>query len=128
MGIHTQSPDDCSRAPVFLTRRIRRPVRAAFKVSLLWLLLGPVSALTISLGSWFVFEYFSPGRLSSIPDMLAAFPFGLLLSLLTPWGWLMYGGFLLMTAGNSRAGTRCTGGGAFLLGCFWPVWATFLNQ
>lgn len=103
-------------------------MKLSIKVSLYWLVLGPVAALLISLISWSVFEYFTPGKLSTIQDMLAAYPLGLLMSLLTPWGWLMYGGFLLMSAGKSKIGIWCSIGGAFLLGGFWPVWATFLNQ
>ena len=103
-------------------------MKLSLKVSLSWLLLGPVTALLISLVSWYLYEYLTPGKLSRIPEMIAAYPFGLLMSLLTPWGWLMYGGLLLLSAGRSRMGFWCTSGGALLLGGFWPVWATFLNQ
>ncbi len=103
-------------------------MKRSMKVSLSWLLLGPIAALLISLVSWFVFDYFSPGKLSPISDMISAYPFGLLMSLLTPWGWLMYGGFLLMNADKLKAGIWCSVGGAVLLGGFWPVWATFLNR
>ena len=103
-------------------------MKLSMKVSFYWLLLGPLTALLISFVSWYVFEQVSPGKLSPIPEMLSVYPLGLLLSLLTPWGWLMYGGFLLMSAGNSKAGVWCTFAGAALLGGFWPVWASFLNQ
>ncbi len=103
-------------------------MKLSIKISLYWLLLGPVLALLISYASWFGFEHFSPGKLSRIPEMLAAYPLGLVISLLTPWGWLMYGGFLLMSAGRHKAGVWCSVGGAMILGVFWPVWATFLNQ
>ena len=75
-------------------------------------------ALALSFVSWFGFEHFSPGKLSRIPEMLATYPLGLLLSLMTPWGWLMYGGFLLMNAGKHKAGTWCSLGGAVILGAF----------
>ena len=103
-------------------------MKISMRVSLYWLLLGPVTALLISLVSWSVFEYFTPGKLSAVPDMLATYPLGLLMSLLTPWGWLMYGGLLMMRAEKNRIGIWCSVGGAVLLGGFWPVWATFLNQ
>lgn len=98
------------------------------KTGLVWLLLGPVLALLISLLCWPLYDYLSPGKLSRIAEMLAAYPMGLLMSLLTPWGWLMYGGLLLSLTGRNKAGLWCTLGGAVLLGGFWPVWATFLNQ
>ena len=91
-----------------------------------WLFLGPALALLISTGSWFVFEYFSPGKLAGIGDMIRAYPRGLLMSLLTPWGWLMYGGALLLFSGRSRRGMVCTVVGAVILGAFWPVWSTFI--
>jgi len=103
-------------------------MKFSIKISLYWLLLGPVPALLISFVSWYGFEYFSPGKLSGIPEMLAIYPLGLLLSLLTPWGWLMYGGFLLMNTGKHKAGSWCSVSGAVILGVFWPVWATFLNR
>jgi len=103
-------------------------MKLPMKIIIHWLLMGPVAALLISLLSWSVFEYFTPGKLSPIPEMLAAYPLGLLLSLLTPWGWLMYGGFLLMNADKLKAGIWCSVSGAILLGGFWPVWATFLNK
>ena len=103
-------------------------MKLSMKTDLFWLLLGPVAALLISFVSWFVFEHFTPGKLSRIPEMLAAYPLGLLMSLLTPWGWLMYGGLLLMRADKRRAGIWCSTGGAVLFGGFWPIWATFLNQ
>ena len=83
------------------------------KVSLSWLL-RPIAALLISLVSWFVFDYF-PRKLSPISDMISAYPLGCFMSLLTPWGWLMYGGFLLMNADKLKAGIWCSVGGAVLL-------------
>jgi len=103
-------------------------MKHSLKASLVWLLLGPVSALLISLLCWPFYDYLSPGKLSPIPDMLMAYPMGLLMSLLTPWGWLMYGGLLLSISGRNKAGLWCTIGGALLLGGFWPVWATFLSS
>jgi len=91
-----------------------------------WLLLGPVLALVISCGSWFVFEFFSPGKLVDIGRMFYAFPQGLLMSLLTPWGWLMYGGVIMMHSGKARWGLICTIIGSVILGLFWPVWSTFM--
>ena len=85
-------------------------------------------ALLISLLSWFLYDYLSPGKLSPLSEVIAVYPLGLLMSLLTPWGWLMYGGGLLMGSGKLRSGLWCTIGGAILLGGFWPVWATFLNR
>jgi len=137
MGIYTESINgDSAKSSLTANsgqsinsnRRHLNLMKISKKVSFYWLLLGPVAALLVSFVSWFVFEYFTPGKLSRIPEMVKAYPFGLLMSLLTPWGWLMYGGFLLMNSGKNRAGIWCSVGGAVLLGCFWPVWATFLNQ
>ncbi len=114
--------------PLFIHDSFGGFMKFSIKISLYWVLLGPVLALLISVASWFGFDHFSPGKLSGIQKMLAAYPLGLLISLLTPWGWLMYGGFLLMNAGSLKAGVWCSVGGAVLLGVFWPVWATFLNQ
>ena len=94
--------------------------------SFYWLLLGPVAALPLSLLSRAVLEAVSPGKVAGIPDMLAAYPLGLLISLLTPWGWLMYGGLFLMHSERPGRGAWCTVGGGLLLGLFWPIWATFL--
>ena len=91
-----------------------------------WLLLGPVSGLLISFGSWFVLDYISPDKLSSINEITYTYPKGLLMSLLTPWGWLMYGGAILMHSEKPRRGVICTSTGAVILGLFWPVWATFM--
>lgn len=91
-----------------------------------WLLLGPVLALLISFGSRFALEYASPDKLSGINEMVFAYPQGLLMSLLTPWGWLMYGGVILMHTGKYKAGIICTVTGAAIFGIFWPIWATFM--
>ena len=97
-------------------------------ISLQWLLLAPAAALAISFASHFSLEYLSPGKLSGYRELLTTYPFGLLLSLLTPWGWLMYGGLIMMLTGRRRPGLWCSIGGGVILGLFWPVWATFLNQ
>ena len=91
-----------------------------------WLLLGPLLALVLSCGSWFVFEYITPGKLVDIERMVYSYPKGLFMSLLTPWGWLMYGGALMMRSGNLRGGLICTVLGSVILGLFWPVWSTFM--
>ena len=88
--------------------------------------LGPVFALVLSIASWFVIDNFSPGRLYGIDVMISMYPLGLLMSLLTPWGWLMYGGLLLMYSEKLKLGIWCTVIGAILLGGFWPIWATDL--
>ncbi len=103
-------------------------MKISVKICLYWLLLGPATALLISCASWFGFEHFSPGKLSGFQTLFALYPLGLLVSLLTPWGWLMYGGLLLMNTGRYRVGMWCSFGGAVILGIFWPVWATSLNQ
>jgi len=94
------------------------------KTTLLWLILGPVLALIFSTASWHVIEQLSPGKLYSIEVIVRMFPQGLLMSLMTPWGWLMYGGFLLMNSQKLKLGISCTVTGALLLGGFWPIWAT----
>ena len=91
-----------------------------------WLVLGPVFALIISVASWYVFDQVSPGKLHGIDVMITMYPLGLLMSLLTPWGWLMYGGFFLMNAEKLKWGIGCTVIGAMLLGGFWPLWSTDL--
>ncbi|MCB1850545.1 MAG: hypothetical protein KDI83_07135 [Gammaproteobacteria bacterium] len=103
-------------------------MKLPLKIGIQWLLLGPLSALLISQVSWFVYDHLSPGKLSSLAEMISVYPLGLLLSLLTPWGWLMYGGLLLLSSGKRLSGFWCTVAGALLLGGFWPVWATFLNR
>ena len=92
----------------------------------LWLLLGPCLALLITIPSWYVFNSLSPDKLTGIQDMIGVYPKGLLMSLLTPWGWLMYGGFLLMSGERRQLGVVCTVTGALVLGLFMPVWSTFL--
>jgi hypothetical protein len=88
-----------------------------------WLILGPVLALLLSTVSWSIFDHLSPGKLSDMSTLFTLYHKGLLLSLLTPWGWLMYGGFLLMNSNKLKAGISCTLGGAALFGIFWPIWA-----
>jgi len=94
------------------------------KIVALWLILGPILALTLSIASWYIIEQLSPGKLYSLEIMVRMFPKGLLLSLMTPWGWLMYGGFLLMYSQKLKIGILCTVTGALLLGGFWPILAT----
>ena len=92
----------------------------------LWLLLGPVLAFLVALPSWHVLHYFSLDKLTGLTEMIDAYPMGLLMSVLTPWGWLMYGGLFMMISKRQRLGLICTAIGATLLGVFWPVWSTFL--
>ena len=96
------------------------------KISTFWLILGPVTALVFSIASWYVINQMSPGKLHGIDKMISMYPLGLLMSLLTPWGWLMYGGFLLMNSQKLKWGIVCTVIGALLLGGFWPIWSTDL--
>ena len=91
-----------------------------------WLLLGPALALLVALPSWYVFTYFSPDKLTGFAEMIDAYPTGLMMSLLAPWGWLMYGGLFMMVTQRTRLGVICTVAGAIMLGVFWPVWSTFL--
>lgn len=95
-------------------------------ISLYWLALGPLLGLAISFPSRLILERLAPGKLAGAADMIAAYPLGLLLSLLTPWGWLIYGGLILMHGDKHKAGVLCTLGGSIFLGLFWPIWATFL--
>ena len=74
--------------------------------------------------SWFVIDHLSPDKLQSISGLVTIYPLGLILSLLTPWGWLMYGGLLLMMGNSAKAGLYCTLCGAVVLGGFWPIWST----
>lgn len=101
-------------------------MRIPVKALSLWLLLGPVFALLLSIASWYVFSQFSPGKLDGIDVLISMYPLGLLMSLLTPWGWLMYGGFFLMNSPKLKWGIWSTLIGALLLGGFWPIWATDL--
>ncbi len=103
-------------------------VNTRIKISLQWFLLAPIAALIISFGSHYCLEYFSPGKLTGYRELLASYPLGLVLSVMTPWGWLMYGGLILMLSGRRRPGFWCSAGGGVLLGLFWPIWASFLNQ
>ena len=96
------------------------------KTSGLWLILGPVFALIFSMASWSVINQVSPGKLHGIDVMIYMYPLGVLMSLLTPWGWLMYGGLLLMNSQKLKWGIGCTVIGALLLGGFWPIWSTDL--
>ena len=97
------------------------------KFTLQWVLMAPVAARVISFGSRYCLEFFSAGKLTGYRELLTTFPLGLLLSLLTPWGWLMYGGLIMMINGRRRPGVWCSVGGGAILGLFWPVWATYLN-
>ena len=104
----------------------RRFMSISIKTLIYWLFLGPFLALSLSIPSWHVIEYIAPGKLSSTDVLFTMYPIGLLMSLLTPWGWLMYGGLLLMNSHRRKIGIICTLIGALLLGGFWPIWATFL--
>jgi len=101
-------------------------MKISIKTLTSWLILGPVSALFFSMASWYVFDRISPGKLHGIDVMISMYPLGLLMSLLTPWGWLMYGGLLLMNSQKLKLGIWCTVIGALLLGGFWPLWSTDL--
>lgn len=101
-------------------------MKISMKTIITWLILGPVFALVLSMASWYVIEQISPGKLYGIEVMISMYPLGLLMSLLTPWGWLMYGGLLLMNSQKLKLGIWCTVIGALLLGGFWPLWATDL--
>jgi len=101
-------------------------MKISMKTLTAWLFLGPVFALTFSMASWYVIDQISPGKLHGIDVMISMYPLGLLMSLMTPWGWLMYGGFLLMNSEKLKLGIWCTVIGALLLGGFWPVWSTDL--
>ncbi len=103
-------------------------MKAQVKISLQWMLLAPVAALIISFASHFCFEYFSPGKLASPRELITNYPLGLFMSLLTPWGWLMYGGLILMLTDRRRPGFWCSLGGGVILGLFWPIWASSFNQ
>lgn len=98
----------------------------SIKTLIYWLFLGPIFALLLSIPSWLVMEQITPGKLNSIDVLFTMYPTGLLMSLLTPWGWLMYGGLILMSSQKLKIGIVCTLIGALLLGGFWPIWATYL--
>lgn len=89
-----------------------------------WLILGPLLALILSIPSWYIIEWFEPTKLIGLDAMIYSYPMGLLMSLLTPWGWLMGGGLLLMNSQKFKAGIACAIAGAVVLGGFWPIWAT----
>lgn len=91
-------------------------------------MLGPVLALPVSIASWYVIYQFTPDRLTTIEVLLAQYPQGLLLSLMTPWGWLMYGGLIFMYSKITQLNISCTIAGAFLFGGFWPIWSAFLTS
>ena len=84
-------------------------------------------ALVFSMASWYVIDQMSPGKLHGIGNMISMYPLGMLMSLLTPWGWLMYGRFLLMNSQKLKWGISHTVIGALLLGGFWSIWATDLS-
>ncbi|MCP4289797.1 MAG: hypothetical protein GY792_36150 [Gammaproteobacteria bacterium] len=92
------------------------------KITAFWLLLGPAMALAISFVSWSILKPISPDKLSDATGLVTTYPLGLLMSLLTPWGWLMYGGFMAMLSERRKLGIFCTAAGAVMLGAFWPIW------
>jgi hypothetical protein len=95
------------------------------KITTAWLFLGPVLAFLFSLASWYGFKQLLPSdKILDMETMIITYPLGLLMSLLTPWGWLMYGGLLLIYSQKLRMGISCTVAGALLLGGFWPIWST----
>jgi len=102
-------------------------LNSRIKISLQWLLLAPAMALILSFASRYSLEYFSPGKLTGYRELITYYPLGLFLSLLSPWGWLMYGGLILMLNDRRRPGFWCSIGGAVILGLFWPIWAAFLS-
>jgi hypothetical protein len=102
-------------------------VNSRIKISLQWLLLAPAAALIISFASRYVLEYFSPGKLTGYRELITYYPLGLFLSLLSPWGFLMYGGLILMLNGKRRSGFWCSVVGGVILGLFWPIWVAFLK-
>ncbi|MCW8924395.1 MAG: hypothetical protein OQK69_12340 [Gammaproteobacteria bacterium] len=99
---------------------------STIKIIALWLIIGPALALIFSTLSWYIIEYLTPGKLAGIDVLFSQYILALLLSVMTPWGWLIYGGFLLMMTKNLKMGVSCTLIGALLLGGFWPIWATDL--
>lgn len=104
-----------------------KPVKKVIKNNLIWLLFGPLLALAISFISWFMINYFTPGKLLEPGTMISVYPLALLMSLLTPWGWLMYGGLLMINNQKLKIGLYCTLGGAIILGLFLPVWSIQLQ-
>ena len=82
-------------------------VNPKVRVGLQWVLMAPVADLVISFGGRYCIEFFSTGTLTGYRELLTTFPLGLLLSLLTPWGWLMYGGLIMMINGRRRPGAWC---------------------
>ncbi|MDH5764885.1 MAG: hypothetical protein OEZ38_02625 [Gammaproteobacteria bacterium] len=96
------------------------------KTNIIWLVAGPVSALLFSFASWFMINHLTPGKLEPVTTLIKAYPLGLAMSLLTPWGWLMYGGVIFMNTNKFKLGLYCTLGGALILGVFWPIWSTHL--
>ena len=102
-------------------------MNSRIKIVLQWLLLAPALALILSFASRYCLEFLSPGKLTGYRELLTNYPLGLFLSLLSPWGWLMYGGLILMLTGRRRPGLWCSTGGGVILGFFWPIWAAFLN-
>lgn len=96
------------------------------KIISLWLIIGPVLALALSPVSWYIINYLSPDKLGDMEILFSYYILGLLMSVMTPWGWLMIGGFLLMNSQKLKIGILCTLAGALLLGGFWPIWATAL--
>jgi len=97
------------------------------KIVFLWLMLGPVLALLFSIASWHIIYQFSPDKLLNIETLFTQYPLGLLMSFMTPWGWLMYGGLLFMYSKITKMSVFCTVTGALLFGGFWPIWSAFLT-
>ena len=81
-------------------------MKLSIRTNLIWLLSGPIFALTISFASWLIIDQLTPGKLHEISTLVTAYPLGLIMSLLTPWGWLMYGGLLLMKIGRASCRER----------------------
>ena len=96
------------------------------KRNFIWLMSGPTLALAISFASWFALEQLSPGKLSEPFTLISVYPLGLVMSLLTPWGWMMYGGLVFMNTSKFKLGLYLTLAGAVILGAFWPIWSTDL--
>lgn len=101
-------------------------MKITLRKTLIWLFLGPCLALVISFPSWYLLDYISPDKLTGIAEMVGVYPKGLLMSLLTPWGWLMYGGLVMLSGDKQKPGVICTVAGAIILGVLFPVWATFI--
>ena len=82
--------------------------------------------LLLALPVWMAFDLLSPGKLAGMTEMMGVYPKALLMSVLTPWGWLMYGGLILMSGEKQRTGMICTLMGAVILALFLPIWSTYM--